>query len=268
MPLHLIGLSWPTYGCLRRAGLHTIAQVAALTDEQLLSIRGLRATMLAEIYEKLPFPLCAELVEDKTPLSRLNLSRHHSVALTHAGAQTIGALARMNKSEILALPKMGVSSMVKIQKRLTDYATHIPSLGKTEPVLATDASVGDLQLSQEKPPLVGEGTRSSSSPTRQSDDIPLEALGLSRRAYNCLRRAGLRTVAKITSLTDEQLLNVWQVGIITLREMREKLVAFRGSPPLPEQDQSQDQHSKPSRVNQVYLSRNTRIGVLGLSMIL
>ena len=70
------------------------------------------------------------------------------------------------------------------------------------------------------------------------DDTPLDALGLSTRAYNCLRRAGLRTVAEVAALSDEQLLGIRNLGVLTLAEIREKLTLYLDSHPLPEQGRS------------------------------
>ncbi len=70
------------------------------------------------------------------------------------------------------------------------------------------------------------------------DDTPLDALGLSTRAYNCLRRAGLRAVAEVAALADEQLLGIRNLGVLTLAEIREKLTLYLDSHPLPEQGRS------------------------------
>ena len=67
--------------------------------------------------------------------------------------------------------------------------------------------------------------------------MSLDTLGLSTRARNCLRRVGLRTVAEVAALTDEQLLNIRNLGILTLAEIREKLTIYLDSNPLPEQGQ-------------------------------
>jgi DNA-directed RNA polymerase alpha subunit len=48
-----LNLSTRSYNCLRRSGLHTIAQVAALSDEELLSIRNLGRGTLIDVHQKL-----------------------------------------------------------------------------------------------------------------------------------------------------------------------------------------------------------------------
>lgn len=52
-PLDLLALSPRPHNCLRRAGIDTIGQLAAMSEEQLLAVRNLGPTSLAEIQQKL-----------------------------------------------------------------------------------------------------------------------------------------------------------------------------------------------------------------------
>jgi len=137
----------------------------------------------------------------------------------------------------------------------------------THPDSMQPPRIDNLQVPQEHPLLVEEGKRGLPSPMRQPDDIPLDVLGLSRRAYNCLRRAGLRTVAEVAAFTDEQLLSIRNLGITVLSEIREKSAAYLAQHSLPEQYQSPEP-SQPERLpaSKVPLSDNTPIEGLGLSI--
>ncbi len=53
-PIDVLGLSVRAYNCLRRGGVQTIAQLRALSDEELLSFRNLREKSLAEIRRIFP----------------------------------------------------------------------------------------------------------------------------------------------------------------------------------------------------------------------
>lgn len=57
------------------------------------------------------------------------------------------------------------------------------------------------------------------------EDLPIEALDLSVRAYNCLRRAGKGTVGQLLIMNDEELLAIRNLGRNALAEIREKLAA-------------------------------------------
>ena len=54
-------------------------------------------------------------------------------------------------------------------------------------------------------------------------DIGIEELNLSVRAYNCLRRAGVKTIQELTQKTDEEMCNMRNLGLKSLEEVALKL---------------------------------------------
>ncbi len=65
-------------------------------------------------------------------------------------------------------------------------------------------------------------------------DTPIEALGLSVRAYNCLKRSGLMTVGAVLEKSEEELLALRNFGDKSYVELRDKLVAGGFSAPRTE----------------------------------
>ena len=63
-------------------------------------------------------------------------------------------------------------------------------------------------------------TAESSSPDL---DLPIEALDLSERPRNCLRRAQIQTVGELVEKTEEELLNITNFGQKSLEEVSAKL---------------------------------------------
>ena len=55
------------------------------------------------------------------------------------------------------------------------------------------------------------------------DDSPIESLGLSVRAFNPLKRAGIKTVGELRKLTDNELLDLRSFSLKNLREVRQAL---------------------------------------------
>lgn len=53
MELENLGLSHRAYNGLRRSGFHTIESISGLTFDEILSIRGIGATLAVEIWDKL-----------------------------------------------------------------------------------------------------------------------------------------------------------------------------------------------------------------------
>lgn len=146
-----LNLSTRGYNCLRRSGLHTVAQVAALSDEELLSIRNLGRGALIDIRQKLaaylsehPLPEITEgmieskpletplaiepspsglppLPPDPTPLSVLGLSARPHNALKWAGITTIGQLTAMSREQIREVRSIGEKALAEIESKLEAY---------------------------------------------------------------------------------------------------------------------------------------------------
>lgn len=53
---------------------------------------------------------------------------------------------------------------------------------------------------------------------------PIEALDLSVRSYNCLKREGINTVSELVALSEHQLMNIRNFGQKSVDEVRDKLV--------------------------------------------
>lgn len=51
----------------------------------------------------------------------------------------------------------------------------------------------------------------------------IKDLHLSLRAYNCLRRAGISTIAELIECSDEELLKIRGMGLVSLEEIKTKL---------------------------------------------
>lgn len=55
------------------------------------------------------------------------------------------------------------------------------------------------------------------------ENTPIEDLDLSVRSYNCLKRAGIATVAELTQKTEDEMMKVRNLGKKSLKEVKEKL---------------------------------------------
>lgn len=57
--------------------------------------------------------------------------------------------------------------------------------------------------------------------------MPIERLGLSVRAYNCLKRAGIDTVERLCAMTDRDLFHVRNLGRKSYEEVRDKIRSIK-----------------------------------------
>ena|SRR5690349_21851293 len=59
------------------------------------------------------------------------------------------------------------------------------------------------------------------------DDTPIEALDLTVRTYNCLKRSHIDTVHQLFSLRKQELLRIRNLTLQNVEEIRERLIACR-----------------------------------------
>lgn len=71
--------------------------------------------------------------------------------------------------------------------------------------------------------------------------MKIEEMGLSVRAYNCLKRKGYDTTEQIQAASDEELLRIRSFGVGCLEEVREKLGKKAGN--IPEKPYRQERRS-------------------------
>jgi DNA-directed RNA polymerase subunit alpha len=118
-----------------------------------------------------------------------------------------------------------VGQMTNFDKLVLDVHTNgavtpreaIPSAGKTlNELMGLFADFGE-GIGLELGDVV---TAESSSPDL---DLPIEALDLSERPRNCLRRAQIQTVGELVLKTEEELLNITNFGQKSLEEVAAKL---------------------------------------------
>ena len=57
-------------------------------------------------------------------------------------------------------------------------------------------------------------------------EMTIEELDLSVRAYNCLKRAGINTVAELVQRNQEDMMKVRNLGKKSLEEVEQKLAAL------------------------------------------
>ncbi|MDP2327143.1 MAG: DNA-directed RNA polymerase subunit alpha [Dehalococcoidia bacterium] len=76
-----------------------------------------------------------------------------------------------------------------------------------------------------RPEAVAEPAVRTEDAPFEGHDMPIEALDLSVRAYNCLKRSGLTTVGVVLEKSEEELLALRNFGEKSYLELRDKLIA-------------------------------------------
>jgi hypothetical protein len=156
-----LGLSRRAYHALKRAGVHTIGQLRALSSTELLAIRSIGVATAAEIRRKLgdhlspaplPYdegaydteirfaPLAPNLVNDEAPLAVLDLERRYAGILgRRIGVAIVGELARYTRQELLAIRWVGTNMVTAVERALAAWE-QMPSVEKQRRVLLQTAT--------------------------------------------------------------------------------------------------------------------------------
>jgi len=85
------------------------------------------------------------------------------------------------------------------------------------------SQLGRLLPSEEPEPLTPLKQLERPAVSEAKLTMPIEAIHLSARAYNCLTSAGIKTVGDLLKETEEDLLAIQNFGEVTLQEVKEKL---------------------------------------------
>ncbi len=59
-----------------------------------------------------------------------------------------------------------------------------------------------------------------------TDERPVEDLELTVRSYNCLKREGVDTIGQLATMTEEELMNIRNLGMKSVDEIRSKLIEY------------------------------------------
>ena len=71
----------------------------------------------------------------------------------------------------------------------------------------------------------GETRRGAGRPVI-TDERPVEELELTVRSYNCLKREGVDTIGQLATMTEEELMNIRNLGMKSVDEIRSKLTEY------------------------------------------
>ncbi|MDQ3794428.1 MAG: DNA-directed RNA polymerase subunit alpha [Actinomycetota bacterium] len=72
---------------------------------------------------------------------------------------------------------------------------------------------------------VADGRRSGGRPVI-TDERPVEDLELTVRSYNCLKREGIDTIGQLATMSEEELMNIRNLGMKSVDEIRSKLLEY------------------------------------------
>ena len=157
--------------------------------------------------------MCSSLND---PIDVLVLSIRSYNALKRGGIRTVKQLAKMSDQEIQDVRNVGIKAFTEIKEKLRDYLI--------EHSLSTEFSLSGVR--PESPTIAQRRAATFSSTS-------LEVLNLSIRSYNALKRGGIKTVEQLARMSEQEIWDVWNIGIKSLIEIEGKLRIYLAEHPLP-----------------------------------
>ena len=104
--------------------------------------------------------------------------------------------------------------------RRVDLAARGPGLGRQDPRLAGRA---DRAASTRRLRPWSWATWARPRPQASELDIRIEELGLTERSRNCLKRAGINTIAQLVNATERDLTSITNFGATSLKDVTDRL---------------------------------------------
>jgi carbon monoxide dehydrogenase subunit G len=102
-----------------------------------------------------------------------------------------------------------------------------PGASASGPAAAGTATAGTAPASTAPASTAAAGAGAAGGPQGAADGaVPLEELQLPVRAYNSLRRTGIRTVDDLSARTEAELLAIENLGPQSVREIKQRLAGF------------------------------------------
>ena len=227
-PITRLGLSPRAFNMLSLNGIRMISALADKDTQALVNLKYSSQKIAQEIEEsfsdylhnaqyRLPDPDTAEMEttpadaskEEPVPIEKLTLSVRSYNALKQAGLDTVQELIGKTVEELLTLRNLGGKSAEEIVKEVKLYL-----------------SLNHREETAEKEPETVEA-----APQTLPDERPIEALHLSVRSFNALKRAGIVSVQQLLDLKPEELREIRNLGTKSLVELG--TVRKNYTPPTP-----------------------------------
>jgi|GEM_PF-3823564 len=227
-PLSSLGLSVRSYNALARRGVTSIAQLAAMSDEDLFRVRNLGQKSVDEIREALiayleqqPISEVISLSAEQDPgteytdeappqhneapvlepngkptaLEVLDLPVRAHNALVRGDIKTIGQLASMSDQDLFKVRNLGSKSLIDIRQRLETFLENHP-LQPVQESSATSVELLELEPVKLTSSLIEQEVLS------RTDHVPLKDISLGRLALSAgaereLRSAGIWSIGDL-----------------------------------------------------------------------
>lgn len=243
------GFLWPTYAgkMLVRHGIHSVKELQEMSLTDLYSIRDLHPSAIAKIRSELKAwnivlqenspnwnfdrKLISEAVRaSQISIDNMNLSNRSRNLLKRSDYETAADILYVGQ-DLLNIYSFGQTSLNEVQAKIKDLGfQHTEELAYSSVFHYLAEHPQEYQtaleaLNQQNLSAVPEQMEAS----QRAEAIlamDIEELDLSVRAYNCLKRTGIRTCGDLVALTNNDLVRIRNLGNRCANEVVSKLAQF------------------------------------------
>jgi DNA-directed RNA polymerase subunit alpha len=186
-----------------------------------------------------------DIVDPEAYIASVSEGGHLDVRLTVERGQGY-ARAEQNKSDADPIGVIAIDSLFSPVQRVNYSVTETRAgaradLDSLQIEVFTDGRIEPREALQEasrqlidilglftdgyQGPAGGDGRRAGGRPVI-TDERPVEDLELTVRSYNCLKREGVDTIGQLATMTEEELMNIRNLGMKSVDEIRSKLLEY------------------------------------------
>ena len=186
-----------------------------------------------------------EVIDPETYIASISEGGHLDMRLTVERGQGY-ARAEQNKSDADPIGVIAIDSLFSPVQRVNYSVTETRAgaradLDSLTLEVFTDGRIEPREALQEASrqliDILGlftdgyQGTGAADSRQRGgrpviTDERPVEDLELTVRSYNCLKREGVDTIGQLATMTEEELMNIRNLGMKSVDEIRSKLLEY------------------------------------------
>lgn len=149
------------------------------------------------------------------PIEELDLSVRSLNCLRRGNIKVVGDLVKMTPDELLKIQNLGALSQKEIREKLDYFLQNFDVEAFYDESDSNDSKSIEDETEQSPQQKIVQGTIIV--------DLPINQLGLSVRASNCLTRAGIKTVSEILYWTREDFLKLRNMGVGSANEIIHKI---------------------------------------------
>ena len=205
--IQILHLSKRSYNILKKFNIITIQDLLTISAEDIKSFRGIGEKSIQEILSKIDILKDYNFDDIDIPNIDTEILTKNKYFLNKYGV----------KYQDIFIEDLGIS------KKSMDFLKSLNIECYSELLTKTEKEFESIKYSEERVQKEIKSIRKKpniETAINLEKDIPIDFLGLSVRAKNCLKSANIEYYSQLISKTEEELMTIKHMGVTTLKELQ------------------------------------------------